>query len=354
MIALGENHVRMRLRANIEDALFQLQTEEGADEAETVFIGALPLGDASTSRFQLSMPEASAMSCRIEVVREFEASSDIYEGFNALADMRLPEGSQLEEGDPDLLDAQGRLKQPHWVPASVLPAFLVSYFDEAENELEAHASRIAALLRWRYRLSGPLRPISKKVFEWSLDGKQWRQTSRGPAIRFELGVLVVADVDAHGFGELVSSDLTEPLAHELLREARDLADQSPRAALIVAVSALETGVSGFIGELVPDAKWLIDQQLPYVVKILRDYLHTLPVRSQFKNGVLRPSREIVDTIRNAVERRNRVAHRGEDIEDLEWLDEAMRAIEQVLYLLDFYQGRRWARQNIFATSVRPI
>jgi hypothetical protein len=62
------------------------------------------------------------------------------------------------------------------------------------------------------------------------------------------------------FGALWRQDkVEEPLAHELLREAKAALGGSPRGALLMAATALETGVKTHLSRLVPDASWLLSE-----------------------------------------------------------------------------------------------
>ncbi len=52
----------------------------------------------------------------------------------------------------------------------------------------------------------------------------------------------------------------EPTSHELLREAEDVLDESARAAIVLAAAALEAGAKACIGEMLPEAAWLLRQR----------------------------------------------------------------------------------------------
>src|SRR5262249_16961684 len=83
--------------------------------------------------------------------------------------------------------------------------------------------------------------------------------------------------DEETFTELWKDEAAaEPFAHELLREAMGLLGHSPRSALLMTATAVETGVKDHIARLLPKASWLM-QKLPSppVFRILRDYLPEL-------------------------------------------------------------------------------
>ena len=57
--------------------------------------------------------------------------------------------------------------------------------------------------------------------------------------------------------QMVFSNQTEPIAHELFHEAEELARANPRSAIIVAVAAAEVGFKRFVAQLVPECNWLL-------------------------------------------------------------------------------------------------
>ena len=74
---------------------------------------------------------------------------------------------------------------------------------------------------------------------------------------------------------LILQGASEPVAYELLREARDVR-ATGRAQLTIGLAALEVGVKRFLAERVPEEEWLLEHlPSPDVVAILRDYLPRL-------------------------------------------------------------------------------
>ena len=113
------------------------------------------------------------------------------------------------------------------------------------------------------------------------------------------------------------------------------------------VAAAEVGLKKLIGSLVPDAAWLVDElQLPSLSKLLRKYLPTLPVKYVFVGKARRPPNSLVNRIEKAVEFRNKVAHTGAVPPGQDDLDDMLRAIDDFLYICDFYAGYTWAAEFI--------
>ncbi len=154
---------------------------------------------------------------------------------------------------------------------------------------------------------------------------------------------------------LLDDGLSEPIGFTLLAEAAALADTTTRGSLVMAMVALEVGVKDFIGELVPDARWLaMEVPSPPIYRILGQYLHQLPVRLELPSGGTRPPPDATLTIiKDANRRRNSVAHAG-GTSSARFVKETLDAVNDVLRLLDYYLGYEWAVEHMtprFATEL---
>ena len=132
--------------------------------------------------------------------------------------------------------------------------------------------------------------------QFSLDRTQWQHL---PYFGHELDTWseVHALIDPSQKVELdqyTMTGISQPLGHELLREAFTTRSKNPRSSLLVTMTALEVGVKEYIADLVPSAEWLaFHVPTPPVVKILAEYLPTLPSRAA--SGVFKaPPRRLLD------------------------------------------------------------
>ena len=92
---------------------------------------------------------------------------------------------------------------------------------------------------------------------------------------------------------------------------------------------------------------------PPVVRMLMEYLPTLPARNTFNGKVYPPP--FKELFRNAVNKRNLLAHRSDDhdIKDEE-LAEIIAAIRDTLWLLDYYCGNAWALGYVRESTRKQI
>jgi hypothetical protein len=153
----------------------------------------------------------------------------------------------------------------------------------------------------------------------------------------------------------VRMDVVEPLGHELLREALDLQHSNPRAALVIGIAALEVGLKECVADLAPDTAWLVQETpTPPVVKMLVEYVPTLPARWRISGRVASPPEAALKTVRDAVHARNRLIHRGVFQTSISDLNDTLTTVRDVLYLLDVYRGRPWALNCISVSMRRGI
>ncbi len=217
------------------------------------------------------------------------------------------------------------------------------------KELNNGLRRTVALARWRVGSSGPHDPWKETSGHgryWSLDGELWHTFPLGPGsfdVRWQNILKWRPDV-RKSFAELLRAGATEPTAYNLLLEAFEQLNSNPRSALVIGVAALEIGVKQCIADLAPATAWLLTKtQAPPVVSLLCDYLPTLEAKVKIRGGkTLAPPKAIRRAIHGAVEARNSLVHRsGVAMKGFD-LEEALKAIRDVLFLLEFYQGHDWA------------
>ena len=222
---------------------------------------------------------------------------------------------------------------------------------KAGTRMSAFLRDFLRVVRWRTSVYGHHQLIrcAEEGLQWSHDGKDWKQ-SRGWLLIASLGGELRATPYKPQLFEQVSTMVVsgdhEPVGHELLREAWNLRSHSPRSALMLGVSALEVGVKAFVVKLVPASEWIcFELPAPPVVRMLEEYLHSLPVKLTINGKVFIPPR-IIQTLKKAVFERNRVAHKGATVDDREELAEILTTIQMALYFLDYYAGYSWALNNM--------
>jgi hypothetical protein len=162
------------------------------------------------------------------------------------------------------IDENGHIADGFSVPFELYPTALQTACDDVFRELHDGLERFLKLLRWQQEIDAPHRlfdfepslywRVAEGPYE-TVGRKRWGgTTTRSPA------GIEWSDEDQREFAALWAQPTTEePLAHELLREAKVALDSSPRSALLLTATALETGVKTHAANLVPDADWLLSK-----------------------------------------------------------------------------------------------
>jgi hypothetical protein len=285
----------------------------------------------------------------LEVTGDFDLPRKSAEALGDLAQGLLPADSKP---DADLTSEieEGRL-----------PSGRSLRFDELPNRLRVHSSEIArdlsntavetfGLIRWRRAMAGPVEALQPRALEWRDDSENWHRFP--PDIQWEVGppyTLPNSTPDEiASLGAMAASAIREPLGHALFREAQNAARRREYAsALVMGIAALEIGVKELIGTLVPGAEWLaLHAPSPPMYEILKDYLPTIPAHESIGGHVASPPSEILDTIRNGVNKRNETVHRGQGELRQDFIAKVLDAVADVLWMCDYFTGRKWALQNL--------
>lgn len=238
---------------------------------------------------------------------------------------------------------------PAATPFDDLPGSLKEFSGGVWKLLRDAIVRTFEVVRWRFNIVGPPHPFSSRGAQWSEDGADpWHRLpsqifihTGAATIGVPLGAESIAEVDA-----LLEHGAHEPLAHYMLREARASATRHTVSALVMAVAAAEIGVKRVIADAVPDAEWLVENVAsPPVVKLLKEYVPSLPGIKERHAKVPVPD-SIIETLNKGVTRRNTASHLGEKSISLEFTDRVLEAVNDLLRLLDFYQGADWALNHV--------
>jgi hypothetical protein len=85
---------------------------------------------------------------------------------------------------------------------------------------------------------------------------------------------------------------------------------------------------------------------PPIKRILSEYLPSLQLPDGVEGPAKSPPRRLLELVDKAVGTRNRIAHAtGEDI-DCDRLEGMLLGIREVLWILDYYSGSRWAVDHL--------
>jgi hypothetical protein len=222
---------------------------------------------------------------------------------------------------------------------------------EALSTLSQAATRAIEIMRWRQGSPGHIRPIRSSLsHDWSIDGSDWKHVTdyMSAVMTFGPGHMPWSEKFEKSVQELIQKQSSEPVGHDLYREASALEHTNPRSAMVLAVAAAEVGFKQFVFRLVPDAKWLVENlPSPPLAQMLADFLPTLPLRCKLERQEYLVPPLLLDEIKKAVTLRNEIVHRGQASGlKIKTVNSVLLAVRDLLYLLDFYAGAQWAIEHV--------
>lgn len=302
------------------------------------------LGDAGRLRIEpedTDDPSHGQMFCRLSCAKDPPARA--VKVFDALARDVVPEGCQLAADDLHLR-AGDRLEGGFPPPMRVMPAPFKFFVEAVTGTLHDEALRMLRLLRWRFGIDQSHNPVKATLgWAWSSDEANWRALPSD----------ITARMSTHGFWrpepeamailqELFNARRDEPMAHSLLREAREqLEDGNIRSALVVGVAAVEIGLKHCIATIAPDTEYLMREiPQPPVTKLLVDYLPTLRLAASAGRHKLKS--QVIETVRKAVQMRNSTVHGNRSTIDFERVGDILGLAERLLSYFDACCGEEWA------------
>lgn len=255
------------------------------------------------------------------------------------------------------IDAQGKLLYGKTIPFEILPPAVQELWMSAHELLTSTQARFLRLLRWGQDLDGAHRPYDgRPSLYWRAGNSpdKAHYATRGPRSTAALGTADVRGGDdivwetaqAAAIRDLWDLGTDQPIAHELLCEARRLAAQgSDRGALLVAATAVETGVKDHIGRLRPHTQWILNNlPSPPIHKLLRKYIPEMHSDCEYVSDwkFLAP---LWKRCVELTEARNGTAHVGALV-DAAALEVHLETAADILYVLDVLAGNGWARRRV--------
>ena len=290
-------------------------------------------------------PEATGIEARVDR----DPGAEIEAAFRNLAQGRLPQGSLPREKwgkEHPIIDKDDRFDSSYigQIPMYLMPDALREFATAVTAELRDASLRAFGILRWRAREFGALQPFRPTGgLQWEHDG-EWLSIPGDTFLTLDGStVLELTQQSERDLQAVLDAGDSEPLGHELLREAWNQRASRPRSALLIGVAALEVGVKRFISDVAPDAAWLaINAPTPPIVKMMQKYLPTLNTAEP----LARPRRDVARVLQEGVELRNKLAHAGDEAEiSPEKLTALLRQIRDVLWSLDAARGYSWASDH---------
>lgn len=236
----------------------------------------------------------------------------------------------------------------HCLPYDILPKFFQDYCSELARGLSEQVRNTYRNLIWYQGLDYGINPFQNGVVEASTDGAAWFGVPG--QLSFETGMI-------HGISsseetiQFVTSSVQakdfEPLAHEMLREAKAIRGEHKRSSLLIAISAAETGIKKFIVYMQPDTKWLLENApSPDLLKLVKEYIPIFKLDISSHEDAKSREVEILEILKKGISIRNRLVHGASYSLSSQTLGDLIGAVEELIWLIDYYSGNEWATRHM--------
>jgi len=290
--------------------------------------------------------------CEAEAVTS--APDEVMVVLAQLAERQLPPVTEPDSAwYRSLFDAAGRIGPGVHIPTRLLPARSVEWLSVLESELADLAFRTVAAARWLANTPSPPWPFDGPHRYCSFDGRTWTELPYEFPPPQWLGLS--GDLEAPAIESVrrfVASGGTEPLAHDLLREASVARYVSPRVAVFMAAAAVEIALRDCLSRI-PGGSGVWEQKHFDVEKVLSRELPLHP-RSRLGSGRVVPGRRLRKKLHRLKDLRDDVAHRGHTQVAVDETDDLIAAASDLVRLVDFYNGRSWALRHLSVGTLQEM
>jgi hypothetical protein len=251
-----------------------------------------------------------------------------------------------------IIDASGRLPSKWAVPLKIMPQSFQDISGQMLERLTDSVRSFVKTLRWAQATSGTQSPFAFVGYEWSSDKVSWHAMPHSISVRIgqSRGISTTSE-DIKEITEILTAAHSEPLGHELIREAFDIASMNPRSALLVGVSALETGLKDYIRLRIPHSEILLEEMpSPSVENMVQKVIPELHKAQNITTLDFPLQKDDKDLLKKWVLQRNRVTHGTQKTVDAAELIKFLEFARTLLYKLDVCSGHLWAQKFASAAA----
>jgi hypothetical protein len=285
-----------------------------------------------------------------DVIVERQIKPDLAAMFESLSKRVLPRDKSTSIKLPypvsssTSIDRNGNIPENWHIPLSIMPTKFQELSRSVSNKLSGLAHKFIKTLRWTQGAAGPHSPFSHVGFQWSNDKVHWN--TMPSEFYASLEVLVGLDVRPDAIRrveEIGACGEEEPFAHELMREAFDIAATNPRSALLIGCSALETALKEYLNLVVPNSYIILEEvPSPPVLKIMQEIIPRLYKQLKVSDSAFALKEHDKKLAKNWVHQRNKIAHGAKIRVDVDRVRMFLRFVRKILYQLDACRGHAWA------------
>ncbi|WP_299419126.1 hypothetical protein [uncultured Shimia sp.] len=265
-----------------------------------------------------------------------------------LLDEPVQSGIPFHAGQTEIVNSEGQIKPGFGFPFELLPRGSKPWLKCLHQQMTDQLVQFLKCVRWHQSNSGGYQVSREISFRYSFDGLEWHGIPRNSDLRVVEWEGLLLKKDSLDFAvNLFENSYREPVSHELAREASELVQVAPRSALLVAVTALETGVADLLSSLLPKASPLLKEiQSPPLIKLLNEVIPQILKESGTPSEFFPINNEATKYLKKWISQRNELAHGRREQVDATKVSEFVEFVISALYILDCTRGHSWALKYV--------
>lgn len=262
------------------------------------------------------------------------------------ANVSLPHALSLMDKDA-VIEKDGKLPTKWGIPLKLMPNKFQDLYSRVSQETYTLIKTLVKSIRWMQAATGKANPLASVSFKWSFDGQHWKSLpSDIYATMTQSEGIDLTEKKIKFCIEEWSKGSIEPLAHELVREAFGvLGSGNPRSALLIANSALETGLKHYLSYLMPQSEYLLEKiPSPPSLSIIQEVIPNIHAERKIEAQGIPLEKEEAEFLKKWISLRNQVAHgvladlKANEVTDF------LNFVRKNLYNLDSLRGHDWAKK----------
>ncbi|MET0637833.1 MAG: hypothetical protein ABWZ25_17515 [Chitinophagaceae bacterium] len=200
-----------------------------------------------------------------------------------------------------------------------------AFCDEHLAAILEEQERLYRLIRWKHRLGERKETQLNLTMEWCLDKKSWGNfVSCSSAENLRVSSTHRRPLES-SIEKLFDDQQDEPVFLDMLRQANSIRSGNLEPSFVIAVAAMEVGVKFLIQNRQPATKWLVEElPSPPIIRLVQEYLPKI-----VKEFVVKEEDKAM--IKNIVEARNKIVHRGGSVNERKTLYKWLNYINDFLF-----------------------
>jgi hypothetical protein len=273
-----------------------------------------------------------------QMTKEIKPSKEMKNVFINLSNGLVPNNSTPLKIN---LENKNKFKDKHIPSMEEMPKKFQDYIESETKTKHEILRKLLFFIKWRFNISGNIN-FSFRDSVYILDSN--KEYPIPHSITCEIEVISKYDlskIKINDIKEVYKIQTETPSSFDLLMYAESLVKVDIRAAFFQICSSLEIGVKEFLSKTVPNLKeFFYDIPSPPLNKILNN-IKKIDSKNNYDGYTLIP-KSCIKKVEEMIEKRNKLIHAGTVNITKKYVNDSIKFVRNMLYLLYYYTGFDWA------------